>query len=523
MSSEESLIQVRKAKHQELNGNTYPLAAAGTFSISLCLSLMSDNPPPVSLMPEELGEEITLHGRVVNFRKSGGISFIKIVDGTGSIQLVASKSVLVDYDRLRLLDLGDILEVNGHLCLSKTNEKSLLVTSWTVLTKSHRPPPEKFLGISDTEIKYRQRYLDLMSSEESRALFMVRSFVLQAIRHYLDTVGFLEVETSTLNTVSSGANAKPFTTHHNSLDTDLFLRIAPELYLKRLLVGGFEKIYEIGRSYRNEGLSTRHNPEFTMMECYMAYGKFNQFISMTNSLLNHVDQYVLSKTNNTFVAPYYDKWRSERTFSLSANYKIVTMSQAVTNGLNKAGLSTHAELLKYVKLEEPGRADRRARIDFKELEHELLTSKSEGHRLAIWFEYIAEPFLTEDYRTEDSSKSLPVFITEYPTEVCPLARKNDVRNDICDRFELYIDGRELANAFQELNDPDEQALRFKQQLSSKQKDAMDLDADYIEALEYGMPPAVGLGIGIDRLVMLFTNATSIRDVILFPTLKPCQD
>jgi lysyl-tRNA synthetase class 2 len=520
MSSEDTLIQVRKEKHQELNGGTYPLASPGGYSVAICLALMENNPPPISLNPAELGEEMILHGRVTAFRKSGGISFIKLNDGTGSIQLLASKSVLADYDRLRLLDLGDIIQAHGRLCLSKTNEKSLLVTSWLVLTKSHRPPPEKYVGITDTEIKYRKRYLDLMSSEESRAVFSVRSIVLRALRDYMNTHDFMEVETSTLNTVSSGANAKPFSTHHNALDTDLFLRIAPELYLKRLLVGGFGKVYEIGRAYRNEGISTRHNPEFTMMESYEAYGNFDHLLLYTKQMLHHIDSYVDIWVNHTFAAPYYRKWKEERTFCLSQSVTL-TMQQSVINGLNRAGMAMYGELQMPHVLEEPDKKARQEKVDLKSLSHELSLAKSDGQRLAIWFEYIAEPFLVEDYRTEVDGKSysIPVFITDYPSEICPLARPSEHNLGCCDRFELYVDGRELANAFQELNDPDEQARKFKEQLENNKKDAMQYDADYVEALEYGMPPAVGFGMGIDRLVMLLTNSSSIKDVILFPTLK----
>lgn len=524
MSAEDTLIQVRKDKHQQLNGGTYPLASGGSFSISLCLRLMDDNLPPVSLNPEELGADIILHGRIAAFRKSGGISFIKLTDGTGSLQLLASKSVLSDYDQLRLLDLGDIVEVHGRLCLSKTNEKSLLITSWMVLTKSHRPPPEKYVGIADTELKYRKRYLDLMSSEESRAVFTVRSLTVRAIRDFMEKNNFMEVETSTLNTVSSGANAKPFTTHHNTLETDLFLRIAPELYLKRLLVGGFEKVYEIGRSYRNEGISTRHNPEFTMMEFYEAYGNFPQLIDYTNKLLHSVDSYLdnhLSSSRGSFAAPFYQKWKEERTFTWQ-HAQVISMQQAVINGLNRAGMAMHGEEQKPVFLEEESKKERQAHIDIKTLTYELSKAKTKGERVAIWFEYVSEPFLTEDYRfnVDDKSYSVPVFITDYPVEICPLARPKELNTSLCDRFELFINGRELCNAFQELNDPDEQARQFKRQLECNQKDPMSYDADYVEALEMGMPPAIGFGMGVDRLVMLLTNSSSIKDVILFPTLKP---
>lgn len=532
MSSEETLIQVRQQKHQELNGGTYPMANSAAH-VRGVLDIMTLAPPPMSLDPEQLSTTVSLHGRISNFRKSGGISFIKITDASGAIQCIASKAVLKDYDRLSLLDLGDIIELSGKLCLSKTSEKSILVLEWKVITKSHRPPPEKYLGIADQELKYRKRYLDLMSSEESRAVFVVRSHTIRAIRQFMERNEFMEVETSTLNSVSSGANAKPFSTHHNALDTDLFLRIAPELYLKRLLVGGYEKVYEIGRNYRNEGISTRHNPEFTMMEFYEAYGRFHQLMQYAESLLIHVDETLITSLKNSFALPHYMKWREERPFTFD-QFAEVTMEQAVIQALDKLNVKisldnefyTESNILHILNdirlsLSEVSQ-NRLVKIHFVELFNNINKVKSRGERVALFFEYLAEPFLTEDYRLPDGSKSLPVFVTEYPIEICPLARPCNYNPNVCDRYELFVDGRELCNAFQELNDPDEQARKFKEQLTSNNKDAMDYDADYIEALEYGMPPAIGFGMGIDRLVMLLTNAASIKDVILFPTLKPLK-
>lgn len=522
MSAEETLIETRKQKHQELNGGTYPLSNSAPY-IRGVLDFMTANPQPMSLDPATLPNEISVHGRVTNFRKSGGISFLKIVDATGAIQCIASKAVLQDYDKLHLIDLGDIIELHGKMCLSKTSEKSILILGWRVVTKAHRPPPEKFAGIADQELKYRKRYLDLMSSEESRAVFTVRSATLRAIRQFMDNNGFMEVETSTLNAVNSGANAKPFVTHHNALETDLYLRIAPELYLKRLLVGGYEKVFEIGRNYRNEGISTRHNPEFTMMEFYEAYGRFHHLIQYAEALLTYVDVHVMTNLKDSFALPHYMNWREQRTFTFS-NPQVVSMKQAVINGLNRAGMITTGENQVPSFLDEEDKKSRQDRIDLKTLTYELSQVKTAGERLAIYFEFVAEPFLTEDYRhTEgDKSYSVPVFITEYPVEICPLARPSNHNPAVCDRYELFVDGRELCNAFQELNDPDEQARKFKEQLVTNNKDAMDYDADYVEALEYGMPPAIGFGMGIDRLVMLLTNAASIKDVILFPTLKPIK-
>lgn len=538
MSAEDTLIATRIEKHAKLNGGAYPLAAEAR-SIYSVLQYMEIFPPSVSLDPTVLTTDRlfqkkganTVHGRITNLRKSGGITFIKVADITESIQLIASKAVLTNYDKLPLLDLGDIIEVVGLSCMSKTSEKSILIQEWKVLTKSHRPPPEKYFGLADQELKYRKRYLDLMASEETKARFILRSRIIQALRNFFTGNGFMEVETSTLNTVSSGANAKPFTTHHNALDTDLFLRIAPELYLKRLLVGGFEKVFEIGRNYRNEGLSTRHNPEFTMIESYQAYGKFPELITQTINMLDEVQRLMLGDDEELpdYVSSFCDKWQSEAPFVLHDEVQ-VTMIQAVINACAKAGITLHLkshELYSDISIKDEVYQvtiqdydhPRVLKIDVGGLTHALGKATSFGERFGILFEYVAEPFLTEDYRTSDGKKSVPVFITEYPVELCPLARANESNPSICDRFELFINGRELANAFQELNDPAEQALRFKEQLKSNDKDPMGFDADYIEALEYGLPPAIGFGMGVDRLVMLLTNAESIKDVILFPTLK----
>lgn len=527
MSSEDTLIEIRKQKHQELNGGIYPLAANNAMQIRNALDIMNNNTPPMSIDPAQLSNTIVVHGRISNFRKSGGISFLKIVDASGAIQCIASKIALKDYDRLSLLDLGDIIELSGKMCLSKTSEKSILILSWNLLTKSHRPPPEKFSGISDQELKYRKRYLDLMSSEETRAVFIIKSYTIQAIRSFMNNYGFVEMETSTLNTVSSGANAKPFTTHHNALETDLFLRIAPELYLKRLLVGGYDKVYEIGRSYRNEGISTRHNPEFTMMEFYEAYGNFHMLMQYAENLLVHVDETLETLLKNSFALPYYLKYREARSFTFD-QFAEVTMEEAVNKAFEKLYMkfpgSDHVpENWHLVGIPATDAArERYKKININELFHKINNVNTRGEKVALFFEYLAEPFLAEDYRTADGSKSLPVFVTEYPVEICPLARRCSYNPAVCDRYELFIEGRELCNAFQELNDPDEQARKFKEQLASNNKDAMDYDADYIEALEYGLPPSIGFGMGIDRLCMLLTNRNNIKDVILFPTLKPMK-
>lgn len=531
MSAEETLIETRRAKHQELNDGAYPVPEEGMYyCMGPLLEYMVANPQPVSLDPAQLKQVRYVRGRITNLRKSGGITFIKLLDRTGSMQMIATKASLANYDKLHLMDLGDIIEIKGMLCVSKTGENSILIETWNVLTKSHRPPPEKFAGIADQELKYRKRYLDLMSSEESRARFVVRSEIIKAIRKHMEHRDFMEVETPTLCSLASGANARPFTTHHNALDMDMYLRIAPELYLKRLLVGGYEKVYEIGRNYRNEGISTRHNPEFTMIEFYEAYGKFNDLITITKCLLRDVRDH-LRNNLPTNIAPFFQKWDAECPFSLS-QFVEIPMWDTVIHGCSKAeimfdpsihpltyGMGFGAGTIELKNLEN----ERLKKIDINGFFNAMNNCTSNGEKIYTMFQYVVEPFLTEDYRSGDGQHSCPVFITQYPKDVSPLARSIDGCTFLTHRFELFIEGRELANAFQELNDPDDQANRFIDQLDSNiEKDAMDFDHDYIEALEYGMPPAVGFGMGIDRLVMLMTNAESIKDVILFPTLKPVK-
>ena len=523
MSSQETLAEVRKAKHQELGGS-YPLAEHSAYDVQYLMEHVTwAFVKAGTIDPNELGTPMLLHGRVSNFRKSGGITFIRMTDSTGSIQLILSKSTLPNYDKLRLIDLGDVIEITGQPCLSKTNEKSLLVSEWKVLTKALLPPPEKFIGIQDTELKYRKRYLDLMSSEESRARFIVRSYILRAIRQFMDERRFLEVETSTLASIASGANARPFTTHHNALDTELRLRIAPELNLKRLLVGGMDRVYEIGRAYRNEGIDTRHNPEFTILEFYQAYGKFDDLIAMTWSMLYEIHSYLEDHLPKNVFDFYNNKWREERSFSLS-QYVEITMRDAITNACSKAGISLelNGNDINNVVVSLPGN-DRLNKIDIKGMWHAIDNAHSSGEKIAALFEFVAEPFLTEDYRSEDDKHSICVFVTDYPKEISPLARPSDEDPSFTDRFELFVEGRELANAFQELNDPAEQERAFQAQLQNNQKDPMAYDHDYVEALEHGMPPAIGFGMGVDRLCMLLTGTSSIKDVILFPTLRPTHE
>jgi len=532
--SEQDLINIRKEKLSALGGN-FSLASSTNNIIDV---LGWFNEPytkfiPVTLELSELEKssgKYTIHGRITSFRKSGSIAFIGLRDITGSIQLIASKKNLASFADLSNLDLGDIIEVEGWLCRSKSGENSIAIVSFNLLTKCQKPLPEKWSGIVDTELKYRSRYLDLISNEESRAIVIARSIVLRSIRSYLDSNNFVEVETSTLNAVNSGANAKPFITHHNALDQDMFLRVAPELSLKKLVVGGMERVYEIGRCYRNEGLSTRHNPEFTMLEFYQAYGRFPELIEHAICLLQAVsNSFCCLDYDHVGFSPqwmnkFFEQWKNERTFSLKReDFKILTMKDAVTDSLAKVGLKCNFQPYNsFVQNDihrETFSSERSSKVDNLLLEANLKDCGTVGEFISVLFEHVAEPFLIEDYRTEDGKLSCPVFITEYPSEICPLARKNDDNPEVCDRFELFLDGKEIANAFQELNDPDEQELRFKEQLESNKKDPMDLDSNYIDALRCGLPPTIGYGMGLCRLLMLLTCSKSIRDVITFPAMR----
>lgn len=512
-----SLVDIRAQKHQAANGGIYPLASEKITDIATVNNIFADDKSiVVSLDPKDLAETHykCISGRIVAFRKSGALSFIKVRDHSGFLQIIAKRDVTSGYENLsKFFDLGDIIQAEGYLCLSKTNENSVLAKELVLLTKAQLPPPEKFSGISNTEVMYRQRYIDLLSSDTSRAVAVVKALTLRSIRKYLDDRNFIEVETSTLNNISSGANAKPFVTHHNTLESDMFLRIAPELYLKRLVVGGLERVYEIGRCYRNEGVSSRHNPEFTMLEFYQAYGRFENLLAHVKDMLQFVDTEVDRLVPSMYL-PCWKQWKEARTFSFE-KFAIVPMEQAVLSALDKCGLSPNIDFSSF-RVECVTERMKNLEVD---LAKELANCNTRGQRVAACFEYLAEPFLCEDYRTEDESRSIPVLVTEYPTDICPLARQNDNNPQVCDRFELFVNGRELANAFQELNDPQEQELRFKAQLSTNEKDPMTYDADYIQALQYGLPPTIGFGMGIDRLIMLLTNAASIKDVILFPTMK----
>ena len=464
-------------------------------------------------------------GRILLQRGFGKAAFLRLRDRTGELQLYLheGKTPEGELSKLDDIQLGDVIEAEGEVMATDKGELSLEVTRIRLLTKALLPLPDKWHGLADVETRYRQRYVDLIATKNATAVFRARSLIVRAVRRYLDDDGFLEVETPTLHTLVGGAAAKPFTTHHNALDMNLFLRIAPELYLKRLVVGGMERVYELGRMYRNEGISTRHNPEFTMLEFYEAYATYETLMTRTEALFRAVDAELARAMPVEHAA-----WRDARPFSLDEPFARVPMKTAVERALAKAGLpgDVHVAIRSEgAPVKEWSKSSERAkkRIDWSNYLKGVKKCATDGEALFAAYEYLAEPFLGEDYTTADGAKSVPVFILDYPAEVSPLARRKDSDPSLVDRFELFVHGRELCNAFSELADPEDQAARFREQLEKKARgdeETMDYDADYIRALEHGLPPTAGFGMGVDRLVMALTASASIRDVILFPLLRP---
>ena len=439
-------------------------------------------------------KRVSLAGRLISKRLMGKAGFAHIRDAEGDIQLYFRIDALGEekYDEFKKTDIGDIIGVKGEVFTTHKGEISVKVADFTLLTKSLRPLPEKYHGLKDTEIRYRKRYLDLIVNPEVKDVFVKRSAIIASIRTFLNERGFIEVETPILNTIMGGANARPFVTHHNTLDMDMYLRIAPELYLKRLIVGGFDKVYEMGRLFRNEGMDTRHNPEFTTMELYQAYADYSDMMDITEELYKYCAEKVLGTTLLNYQGEEVD---------LGKKWERVTMTDIVK---------------KVTGIDFGGDPDMTAiRAQAKALGLELAPDDGWGNALYKVFDEKVEETLTG-----------PIFVIDYPVEVSPLAKRKPSDPRLTERFEFFINAREMGNAFSELNDPEDQRARFEDQVKKREKgddEAQMMDEDYVTALEYGLPPTGGLGIGIDRMVMLFTDSASIRDVLLFPTMKPVKN
>ena len=440
---------------------------------------------------EEIEARPAVAGRIVALRSFGKATFFHIQDETQRMQVFAQRDTLGadQYSLFKKFEVGDIVGVVGGVFRTKTGELTIRADEVRLLTKSLRPLPEKYHGLKDVETRYRQRYVDLIVNERAREVFRARTLIVAGLRRFLDQRGFMEVETPMMQPIPGGATARPFITHHNALDMQLYLRIAPELYLKRLLVGGFEKVYEINRNFRNEGISTQHNPEFTMLEFYWSYATYTDLMDMSEQMLAGLAEELTGSTTVTYQG---------EAIELAAPWRRLTFHEAIRT---LGGVDT-------ATLEDPGRL----REVLARMGEKSDPAEKTGKLQARLFDLLVEPKLIQ-----------PTFITQYPLDISPLSRRNETRPDLTDRFELFICGREMANGFSELNDPADQRERFEAQVREKEagdEEAHFMDEDYVRALEYGMPPAAGEGIGIDRLVMLLTDSPSIREVILFPLLKP---
>lgn len=488
---ESKLIAERRRKLGGLReqGNAYPNDVRRN-ALAEELHLTFEDHDDATLREENI--IVSVAGRMMVKRVMGKASFIKLQDRSGQIQARLERDRLPDgvYQGFKKWDVGDIVSVQGALFRTQTGELTVLADEVRLITKSLRPLPEKFHGLADQETRYRQRYVDLIVNEDSRKVFRTRSAVVAYIRAFLDAQDYLEVETPMMQTTQGGAVARPFTTHHNALDMSLFLRIAPELNLKRLIVGGLERVYEINRNFRNEGVSTQHNPEFTMLELYRAYADYEDLIEMVEALMHGMADSILGTSKVTYQGEEFD---------FSAPFERYTVEEVVA----KFNPDLDPERLR---------------------DREYLAGVCADLGLPVKDSYGAGKLQTEIFdKTCEAKLRKPTFITQYPTEVSPLSRRNDEDPFVTDRFEFFVAGREIANGFSELNDPEEQAERFRAQVAEREsgdEEAMAFDHDYIRALEYGMPPTAGIGIGIDRLVMLLTDSASIRDVLLFPHMRP---
>ncbi len=482
---ENHLIKIRKEKLEELKKQ-------GKNPFEITKYNRTHTSEDIKNNFEELeGKDVSIAGRIVAKRIMGKASFCHIQDMQGKIQSYVSINDLGEesYSDFKTYDIGDIIGITGFVFKTRTEEISVHAKKVVLLTKSLRPLPEKFHGLKDTELRYRQRYVDLIMNPEVKETFLLRTKIIKEIRRILDSKGYTEVDTPILNTIAGGAAARPFITHHNTLDMDMYLRIANELYLKRLIVGGFDKVYEMGRMFRNEGISIKHNPEFTNIELYSAYEDYHDMMDITEEIISTVAQNVLGTTKITYQGTPID---------LTPGWKRITMIDSIkeVTGIDFNTINT----------------DEEAREVLEKLGIEFESTITRGEAINLVFEEKVEETLIQ-----------PTFIYDYPIEVCPLTKKKPSDPRLTERFEIFIGGREYGNAYSELNDPIDQYERFLDQVRQKNagnEEANDMDEDFVQALEYGMPPTGGLGIGVDRLIMLLTDSASIRDVLLFPTMKP---
>jgi len=492
MDKKSAIIENRKKKLEDLKNNNINLFP-NDFKV---LHTVRDIMKAIENSPDSLTQDdpvFIVAGRMMAVNRFGKAAFIRFRDRTGQLQAYVRKDNIGNqsYSLFKQMDIGDFVGLKGGMFKTKTGEWTLLVNELKLVCKSTRPLPEKFHGLKDPEKRYRRRYIDLIMNSHVRDIFEKRSKIIQAIRTFLLDRDFLEVETPMMQPIPGGAEATPFITHHNALGIDLFLRIAPELYLKRLVVGGFERVFEINRSFRNEGVSTRHNPEFTMLEFYQAYARYEDMMDLTEEMFRFVAQEVVGSTLISYQGTTIDLGKKWRRMSL-------TSALEAYGGIDAGLMNDHEGLLRLA--------------DSKKIQ--ITKTGRKGKIITKLFDILVEPKLLQ-----------PTFITGYPVEVSPLSRKNEAIPDLTDRFELFIAGHEIANGFSELNDPEDQKQRFLQQTADREAgdtEAHYMDNDFIEALEYGMPPTAGEGIGIDRLVMLFTDVASIREVILFPHMKPIE-